>query len=65
MLCPYCHIAYTTEQPCFCQPPVTTQKASPDAVESEGPEGYRRAVFASPEDNRYGFQVEALPDGNQ
>jgi hypothetical protein len=65
MLCPYCHIAYTTEQPCFCQPPMTTQKAGPDTLKTEGPEGCRRAVFALREDNRYSFQMEVFPDGNR
>jgi len=30
MLCPYCHTEYTTEHPCFCQPPLATKKAEPD-----------------------------------
>ena len=29
MLCPYCRTRYTLEQPCFCQPPLTTRVAEP------------------------------------
>jgi len=65
MWCPYCHVAYTPDQPCFCQPPMTSQNAGRDTLKSEGPEGYRRAVFALREDNRCGSQMEAFVDGNQ
>jgi len=27
MLCPYCQVHYTHEEPCFCQPRTVTQRA--------------------------------------
>jgi hypothetical protein len=26
MLCPYCHVEYTQERPCFCQPRQTSDE---------------------------------------
>lgn len=31
MLCPYCQLEYTAEQPCFCQPSATTHESPPDS----------------------------------
>jgi hypothetical protein len=64
MLCPYCRIEYTAEQPCFCQPPATTQKAEPETLKSQGPKGYIRAIFELREGNRYSFWMEAFLDGS-
>jgi len=35
MLCPYCNVPYTMEEPCFCQPAPTTQAAKPEEVTSK------------------------------
>ncbi len=31
MLCPYCQLEYTAEQPCFCQPSAATRESPPDS----------------------------------
>ncbi len=31
MLCPYCHLEYTDERPCFCQPPAKTKQDEPES----------------------------------
>ena len=30
MLCPYCQLEYTAEQPCFCQPSAAPKEALPN-----------------------------------
>lgn len=64
MLCPYCRIEYTAEEPCFCQSPATTQQTKPATSKSQGPKGYIRAVFRLREGNRYSFHMEVFRDGN-
>lgn len=34
MLCPYCNVQYTPEEPCFCHPRTITLGAGPDQVRS-------------------------------
>ena len=40
MLCPFCHLEYTEEKPCYCHPALKQEQAR----KTEGiPEGYRAA----------------------
>ena len=64
MLCPYCRIEYTDEQPCFCQPPATAQKAEPNTLKSQKPKGYFRALSALREGNSYRLRLEVFRHGN-
>jgi hypothetical protein len=50
MLCPYCQVQYTPEEPCFCQPRVVNQRTgavhAPEAQsKSEGLSASRDSFY--------------------
>lgn len=52
MLCPYCQLEYSVDEPCFCQPPTTARESAPDSEpEYTLPEGVQAAN---------GIQVDGL-----